>query len=301
MLTVHAGAYNPWGPTLIPRFDVVDVMLRARRVATGAVAVTAGLVLATAPAAAADSISEELIRGLNRRLLYIAVPIAVLVEFILVYTIWRFRGNDDPLPTRTNRDLEITWTFATALVLLFVGSASYAVLTSPFVAAVPELDQQLGEDAAPQPDDAPPDAVVVEVVTEQWQYTFQYPNDDVTTQEALVLPRDRPVYIYVTSRDVLHSVHVPELGLKQDAFPGEYQLIHTRLDETGEYRLYCAEYCGDQHARMRSTLRVVDEGQYQNWLDDQRTDESDGGQENATATAIPQHKTATGQRVAGRP
>lgn len=257
-------------------------MVRARRVVGAVIAVVAVLILAARPVAAANSLSEELIRGLNRRLLYIAVPIAVLVEFLLVYTVWRFHGNDEPEPTRTNRSLEITWTVATALVLLFVGSASYAVLTSPNVAAVSDLnDQNAGDDSMPEPSDAPEDAVVVEIVAEQWQYTFRY-SDGVTAQDELVLPTDRPVYLYVTTEDVIHSVHVPELGLKQDAFPGQYQLLRTEIYDGGEYRLYCAEYCGENHAGMRTTLRAVDQSEYERWLDEQRNEPTEENQQTET-------------------
>jgi len=261
-------------------------MVRARQIAWTAVAVLVVSVLAAAPAAAApDSITEELVRGLNRRLLYIAVPIGLMVEFILLYTVWRFRNNEDPKPTRTNRDLEITWTVATALVLLFVGAASYAVLTSPFVAAVPELGGQGPGAGEPDPADAPPDAVVVEVTAEQWSYSFEYLGAGVTTGEELVVPTDRPVYLYITSEDVLHSVHIPKLGLKQDAFPNQYTLIQTRLAETGQYRLYCAEFCGVGHATMNSTVRVVGEENYREWLDSQSAgtaNASDGSQANAS-------------------
>ncbi|SNZ02550.1 cytochrome c oxidase subunit 2 [Natronoarchaeum philippinense] len=244
-------------------------MVRARRIASAAVAVVVVTIVAATPVAAApESITEELIRGLNRRLLYIAVPIAVLVEFILLYTIWRFHGNDEPEPTRTNRDLEITWTVATALVLLFVGAASFAVLTSPYVAAVPDLSGQETTDVGP-PEGAPADAVVVEIVAEQWNYTYEYPDSGVTADEELVVPRNRTLYLYVTSEDTLHSVHVPELGLKQDAFPNQYNLIRTRVGERGQYRLYCAEFCGVGHAGMGSTLRVVEQDEYQRWLDRQ--------------------------------
>jgi cytochrome c oxidase subunit 2 len=222
--------------------------------------------LATVPAVvAAGSVTEALISRLNRQLLYMAVPIAVLVEVILAYTVWRFHDNEDPQPTRENRQLEITWTVATALVLLFVGTASFHVLAHPMVATTPENTH-----GDYQPGDTPDDAIEVHVTAEQWNYTFAYPRANATTDEALVLPANRTVYLYVTSEDVIHSVHVPELGLKQDAFPDQYQLIRTELTDTGEYRLYCAELCGVGHARMLSTVRVVEPGAFESWLESSR-------------------------------
>lgn len=237
--------------------------MRSVRRASVVTALIALFALATAPSVvAANSVTEQLISRLNRQLLYMAVPIAVLVEVILLYTVWRFHDNDEPSPTRENRQLEITWTIATALVLLFVGTASFHVLAHPMVTSTPETAH-----GDYQPGDAPEDAVEVHVTTEQWAYTFDYPDANVTTSEELVVPANRTVYMYVTSEDVIHSIHVPALGLKQDAFPDQYQLIRTRPTETGEYRLYCAELCGTGHAEMLSTLRVVEEEEYETWLE----------------------------------
>ena len=226
------------------------------------------LALATVPSVvAAASVTGELIGRLNRQLLYMAVPIAILVEVILAYTVWRFHDSDEPRPTRENRQLEITWTVATALVLLFVGTASFHVLAHPMVSSTP--GDAHGDYS---PGETPEDAVEAHVVAEQFAYTFEYPGEDVATDEALVLPANRTVYVYVTSRDVIHSVHVPDLGLKQDAFPGEYQLLRTEVTEPGEYRLYCAELCGVGHAEMLSTVRVVDGDAYESWLEERRAD-----------------------------
>jgi len=237
------------------------------------IVVTLGLLaLATVPAVAvASSTTEQLIQSLNEQLLSLAVPIAVLVEVILAYTIWRFRANGDrdtdgPQPTRENRQLEITWTIATALVLLFVGTASFFTLAHPAVSTI--LDDSQSDQG---PGEAPEDAVEVNIVAEQWEFTFEYPDENVTVNETLVLPANQSVYLYITSEDVIHSVHVPELGLKQDAIPGQRHLLRTVPTDEGEYRLYCAELCGEGHAEMLSTIRVVSEAEYESWLDERRS------------------------------
>lgn len=234
--------------------------------AAGWLAVGVGLAATPAAAASYDSTTEALIRTLNRQLLYIAVPITLLVESILIYTVLRFRNNEVATPTHENRRLEITWTVATALVLVFVGVASYQVLASPAISGTPsELP------------DAPPNAVEVEVVGAQFFWTFEYPAANVTTTGTLVLPVDRPVYLRVTSRDVIHSVHVPALGIKQDAIPGQTNVVRTRITDTGSYQLYCAEYCGAAHSQMLATVRVVGEDEYRRWLQEQRASGGGGG------------------------
>ena len=256
-----------------------------RRTTRPAAAIAAAAVLvATTPAVvAADSVTGQLIRRLNRQMLYLAVPIAILVEVILFYAVSRFRDGEAPVPTQENRELEITWTVATGLVLVFVGTASFAVLAHPLVASTPGTGHgQSG--GGVQPGDAPADAVEVVVVAEQWEYTFRYPDTGVTSSETLVLPTDRPVYVYVTSRDVLHSMHVPELGLKQDIFPGQFKLLRTRLLEPGTHRLYCTQFCGRDHATMLATVRVVSPGAYADWLD-RRGNASDDPSGNGTDDA----------------
>lgn len=206
-----------------------------------------------------DSTTEELIRTLNQHLLYIAVPITLLVESILLYTVLRFRKSDEPQPTRENRRLEITWTVATALVLVFVGVASYQVLAHPAVNATPP------ETAT----DLPEDAVNVTITGQQFLWTFEYPDANVTSQGPLVLPTNRTIVLQITSQDVIHSVHIPGLGLKQDAIPGQFTYIETEITNEGTYRLYCAEYCGAAHSDMLAEVRVVSPAEYERWLENQ--------------------------------
>ncbi|ELZ23193.1 cytochrome c oxidase subunit I [Halosimplex carlsbadense 2-9-1] len=233
-----------------------------------AVLVVAGRLLL--PLTGFDSTTEALIRTLNRRLLLVAVPLALLVEAVLVYAVWRFRGGV-AVPTPDNTTLEISWTVATAFVLLFVAVVSYGVLGSPFVTATPE---PAGE--------RPADAVEIEIVAEQFDYDVRYTGANVSVESTDVIyaPTDRPVYFEVRAEDVLHSVHVPALGLKQDAFPAQWNLLHTRLLDPGDYRLYCAEFCGVGHSRMRTTLSVVPPEQYR-----QRVDALADGNANAVTGA----------------
>jgi cytochrome c oxidase subunit 2 len=218
--------------------------------------------LAADPVAAQTSASAELINGLNGKLLYIAIPITLLVEGILIYTIVKFRNNDDPSPTKENRRLEITWTIATAIILLFVGVASYGVLADENVAGPPQVE------------DASGDPVVVHAEAYQWGWEMSYPeNGNFTTGTEIVVPKDRPVVIEVTSRDVIHGFHVPDLALKVDAMPGQVNTIRTVPYEEGTYQGYCTEYCGVAHSQMYFTVEVVSQDEYQDWLDEQQSSE----------------------------
>src|SRR6056297_1338043 len=218
------------------------------------------LALAAEPVAAQPSASTtvEQIWILNMNLLYVAIPITVLVEGILIYTVWKFRNNDDPLPTKENRRLEITWTVATAIVLLFVGYASYGVMANGAVTTTPEDANNM-----------PEDAVEVEVVGQKYIWNYNYPDQGIEGASTLVIPKDRPVYLNVTSTDWIHSFHVPEMGLKQDALPNQHNVIKTTPTDTGTYTVYCAEYCGVGHSNMLSEVEVRTQEGYQQWLNEQ--------------------------------
>ncbi len=254
------------------------------------------LALAAEPVAAQPSASTtvEQIWNLNMNLLYVAIPITVLVEGILIYTVWRFRNQEEPLPTMENRRLEITWTVATAVILLFVGIASYQVLASPFVTA----------ESTNQADLQTEEVEHIEVQAYRYGWTFYYNGSSfdqssaVSSTGTLRLPANQEVNLRVTSQDWLHAFHVPSLGLKADAFPGQYNQLRTVPTETGSYQLYCAEYCGSGHSQMLGTVEVMPQDEYDQWIQDQQSsssgnetsdnstaDNSTSG--NATATPTP--------------
>lgn len=110
------------------------------------------------------------------------------------------------------------------------------------------------------------DAVVVRVIAYQWGWDFIYPEENVTTANVTVIPANKDVYFHLKSREVIHSFHVPSLGLKQDTYPGQYSTIRTNVTETGTYRVYCSEFCGVGHSRMYANLTVVNQSAYQHWL-----------------------------------
>ena len=272
-------------------------MKQARRL-LGVLTGLFALVVLADPVAAQTTVNEELIFGLNRKLMYVAVPITVLVEGILIYTVYRFRSNDEPKPTQENRRLEITWTIATAIILLFVGLASYQVLGSPFIGGATATAETGSQDdlmglsfdypGAKAPDD-PQNAVQIEVkgMKYQWQFNHQNPGgQNVSASTTLVMPANRTVYLHVTSKDWLHAVHVPAMGLKQDAFPGQYNTIITRAREKGTYQLYCAEYCGVGHSNMLGKVKVVSPEQYQQYLRENSASggNSSGGNSSGTAS-----------------
>ncbi|WP_436343680.1 cytochrome c oxidase subunit II [Natronorubrum sp. FCH18a] len=244
----------------------------SRRRSRLALAAFAGL-LALSGSVAAQSENRELIDGLEHQLLYVALPLTLFVLVILVYAAVKFHDNDDPQPTAEDPALEITWTAATAVILLFVGLAGYSVLVSPYVSPSQPADLTGDSEAAdgefesledlPETDD---EEVVVRGY--QWEWEATYPEANVTTENEIVLPADEDVTIWLTADDVIHSLFVQDLGVKQDAFPGEFTRARTVAYETGQYDAVCAEFCGAGHSRMDADVVVVDREVYDEWLED---------------------------------
>jgi cytochrome c oxidase subunit 2 len=252
--------------------------MRVTRTVTAALAGLVLLALSADPVFA-QSQGVEQINGLNAKLLAVAIPITILVEVILVYAVVKFKDNDDPKPTHENRRLEITWTVATAIVLLFVGFASYQVLAVEEVGnpidsderIEPQVSQDL-EGAVGPLETERNEAVEIEIEAFRYGWRATYEGTEVTTGNEIRVPTDRPVYFHITSTDWLHMLSVPDLGLKQTAFPGEYNTVKTIPTETGEHQFYCTEYCGIGHSQMNGKFIVMEDDAYDQWLADQQSD-----------------------------
>jgi cytochrome c oxidase subunit 2 len=78
----------------------------------------------------------------------------------------------------------------------------------------------------------------------------------------------------MTSQDVIHSYYIPAFRVKQDVLPGRYTTLWFEAIKTGEYHMFCTEYCGTDHSRMGGTVYVMEQIDYQRWLSGGAGDES---------------------------
>lgn len=105
----------------------------------------------------------------------------------------------------------------------------------------------------------PPGAMIVGITAHMWWWELRYRDpttgQEVTLANELHLPAGRPVWLGLSSPNVIHSFWVPALGGKMDMVPGRVDQIMVQADQPGTWRGQCAEYCGEQHARM--ALHVV--------------------------------------------
>ncbi len=181
-----------------------------------------------------------------------AVALAVFVTMIVFAIRYRAgskarRADDVPAAqARARRRVEVAWTLVP--LLLFI--AAFAWATQLYVAR-----------AAP-----PAEAVDVFVVAKQWMWTLQHPSGQREINE-LHVARGQPVRLVMTSQDVIHSFFVPAFRLKQDVLPGRYTEMWFTPTRTGRFHLFCAEYCGTDHARMGGDIVVMEPADFERWLD----------------------------------
>jgi cytochrome c oxidase subunit 2 len=141
--------------------------------------------------------------------------------------------------------LEITWTVVPTFVFLGI-FAWGAVLFADYV-KVPE------------------GALRIDVIGKQWMWKIQHSNGKREVNE-LHVPVGRPVELVMTSQDVLHAFYIPEFRLKNDVIPGRYTKLWFEATKPGEYKLFCAEYCGTEHAYMGGRVFAMSPQDYSIWL-----------------------------------
>ncbi|MBI1200228.1 MAG: cytochrome c oxidase subunit II [Phenylobacterium sp.] len=120
---------------------------------------------------------------------------------------------------------------------------------------------------------APLDALTINVVGKQWMWKFEHPGGQREI-DALHVPTGRPVRLVMTSQDVIHSLYLPALRLKQDVLPGRYTSLWFNADRPGVYAIRCAEFCGFDHSVMGGRFIVMRPEAYARWLAQAGTDGS---------------------------
>ncbi len=90
--------------------------------------------------------------------------------------------------------------------------------------------------------------------------------DDVVTQNEIHAPLGKPVLVYLTSKDVIHSFFIPEFRMKTDAVPGLRVPLWFEPTKAGQYEIGCAQLCGIAHYAMRGDFFVLEPKAYDAWL-----------------------------------
>ena len=204
---------------------------------------------------AASAYSHEvdvLIGAFTVLIVSLSAPVFIL---IVVFATKYRRGKPADRRHATDRNiwLEVSWTLIPFVLLI----GFYIWSTDLFI----EIHH------------APGDALEIDVVAKQWMWKFKHPEGQGEINE-LHVPSGEAVRLVMASQDVVHSLFVPALRLKQDVVPGRYTAMWFTADRPGTYRLACAEFCGTDHSVMGGSIVVMEPAHYARWLEATDTDQS---------------------------
>ena len=245
------------------------------------------ILLFAAPAVNADWFALNMTRGitdisnevfeLHMLIFWICVAIGALVFAVMFYSMWAHTKKKNPVPAtfHENHKLEIAWTIIPFLILIAMAVPASKTLVKIY-------DDEAGD-------------VNIQVTGYQWKWQYKYLEDDVSffsnlstdpdeiynlvpkgenylqeVDEMVVIPAGKKVRFLITANDVIHSWWVPAFAIKQDAIPGFVNTAWTVVDTPGIYRGKCTELCGKNHGFMPIVVKVVEQEEYDLWVDNKR-------------------------------
>lgn len=242
--------------------------------------------LALAPSAMADVFTPESggspnaddIDTLYKIVLYVAIPIFLLVEGVLIWSLVKFRarrGGPEPVQIRGNSPLELGWTVGAAVILVVLAAVTFIYLPdikNPPPSGPNGLAQgaQVASIDQPSPPPGQSKPLTIGVNGQQYLWRFEYPGGNAYSYYKMVVPTDTTVVLKITSSDVAHSWWIPKLGGKADAIPGHTNQTWFKIPKEGIYKGQCAELCGENHADMRSVVEAVSPAKYQAFVANQQ-------------------------------
>ena len=186
--------------------------------------------------------------------------VAAIVYLLTVGTLlWamararRRERNAEALPAdahdRMKRSVTLALTATVVILLVFLG-----------------YDLSIARTRDPVPAQHP---LTVEVTGHQWWWQVNYADTSVhgrfETANEIHVPVGQPVLLVLSSQDVIHSFWVPNLAGKKDLIPGYTQSFWFQADTAGVYRGQCAEFCGEQHAKMALNIVAQPLNEYRKW------------------------------------
>ena len=119
----------------------------------------------------------------------------------------------------------------------------------------------------------PADTTEIFVVGKQWMWKIQHPSGQREINE-LHVPVNKKIKLTMTTEDVLHDFFIPAFRTKADVVPGRYTTMWFEANKPGKYRIFCAEYCGLNHAGMGGWVYVMEQKDFDNWLDGNVSDQT---------------------------
>ena len=192
----------------------------------------------------------------------IAIPVVlgVLIYFGYALIFWRAKEGDDTdgPPIHGNTRVQLSWIVVTSTIVLALAVFGTYELIAPAGA---------GGGEGPQPIWKPNTSNIlqVQVIAQQWAFTYRYPQYGGFETTQLVLPVNEAVQFNVTSLDVIHDFWAYQLGVKADANPGVNNVAYTTPEHMGTFVVRCDELCGLWHGAMYNYGQVLSVSAFQTW------------------------------------
>jgi cytochrome c oxidase subunit II len=198
-------------------------------------------------------------------LFLIALPVLLGIWTYLAYAaiMWRSSrpGVPDPVGgprASSNLLVQTVWMASTTAIVIFLFVFGFYELIQPGGA---------GGGQGPSPIWTPTShkILTVQVIGQQWKFSYRYPSFGGFETDELVLPVDTTIAFNVTSLDVIHSFWAYQLGVKADANPASNNVAFTTTRQLGQFTVRCAELCGLWHGAMFNTGTVVSKARFEAW------------------------------------
>ena len=235
---------------------------------------------------------KDRLSAFHDELLIIITLITVFVLGLLVYVIWRFNQQRNPVPSRTSHNtvIEMLWTVVPVLILVII--------------AIPSFKLMYYMDRVPNPE------MTIKVTGHQWYWSYEYPDQGGLTFDSnmipedqlkpgqkrlldvdnpLVVPADTIIRVLVTGTDVIHSWFVPSFGVQEYAIVGRLNESWMKIEHPGTYYGQCNQICGVNHAFMPIKVEAIPKETFQHWLGDAKKKfaQHDDGTAAVRVAAVP--------------
>ncbi len=198
-------------------------------------------------------------------LFILALPVLLAVWIYLAYSIivWRASRKGVPEPiggaqARSHLGVQVGWIITTTVIVLgLFGFGTVELITNA----------GSGGGEGPNPIWTPTSHTIlpVQVIGQQWKFTYRYPTFGGFETQQLMLPNDTTIAFHVTSLDVIHSFWAYQLSIKADANPQQDNVAYTTTKEQGSVTVRCNELCGLWHGAMFNYGKVVSKAAFAVW------------------------------------
>ncbi|WP_276155914.1 cytochrome c oxidase subunit II [Sulfitobacter sp. M36] len=235
------------------------------------------------------------IHDLDYLILVIITVITLFVTGLMAWVVIRFNARRNPTPASFthNTPVEIAWTVGPILVLVLIGAFSLPILFrqqeipqaditikaigNQWYWSYEYVDEGFGFDSymigAPatltseeEAEGAVANMLNDVMITKLENAGYSRSEWLLATDTAVVVPVGKTIVVQVTGSDVIHSWAMPAFGVKQDAVPGRLAELWFSAEKEGVYFGQCSELCGQAHAYMPITVKVVSEEAYADWI-----------------------------------